>query len=175
MEVSEIEKIARETHVHFVDAMWERFGLSENPGYCLVTAKPMFSSGGFFYGCPDNIWMNDLLLDNETDIVDTACHESSHFLHPFSRKMYGDNSKKPARDQFLSEVVAHLGTMVYLGLNYGSERINNYLGERPYNESLIAHDVFEGDRNLLTRLANVDMVKAKKLILPHLKRPLERW
>ncbi len=38
---------------------------------------------------------------------------------------------------------------------------------------LLAHDIFESDRALLTKITSLDMRQARQLILPHLKRPLD--
>jgi hypothetical protein len=178
MEISDIERIAKETHVHFVDTMWERFGWTSHPGYCKVIARPFLIHGALTVPLPDQTHIiyisTSFTYNKETTVVDTTCHESAHYLHIFGRKEVErrgvDNI--PSRNIHLDEIVANLGSVIYLNDLFGQERARKFGGEEPSYTTLVAYDIFEGDKSLLTKIANLDMVKAKKLILPHLKRPL---
>ena len=168
----ERQKIAFEAHSNYVDEMYKRFGLVQNPGHCIVEIQPMLvSAGGFFYDPQDHIWVNDVISD-ETEIVDETCHESGHFLHPFARREY-QNGRKANNN--LCEIVSHLGSLVYFRIKSGRKRVTGYLERSKCSDSkheaLIAKDIFEANMGLLEKIAQSNMEEIISLISPHLQRP----
>lgn len=162
-------ELARNHHRDFVDLMWDKFGLSQHPGYCILEIKPLFSQGGFRYD-PDTIVLNDTLSD-DLEIKATTYHETTHFLNPFARMLHEKKLKTKEKDRLLHETLANLGVMIFLEIK--KEEVRQYFSEKHTYSQLLARDILEGNKSLLNQLAQIDMDKAKELIAPHLKRPLQ--
>ena len=122
-----IVDIALEIHRDFIDKMYPLFGLDKHPEYCVIEIKPLISLGGIIYGKldrPDRIIMNDSYLHWQ-EVRNTSCHESAHILHPFARREYERTKRRSnKRNCFLGEIVAHLGSLVYLEKIYPSSYLN---------------------------------------------------
>lgn len=172
--IEERKNIAERVHKNFVNAMWQKFGLTSHPGYCLVKIVPLLSLGGFSYAPEENILLNDLLY-TLSEIRNETYHETAHFLDPFNRDQYKRRVEPSSGDILLHETLANLATMVYLDLSEGNETAKafpSYNG-RPTYSSLLALDIFEKNKDILSELAYMSMRKARKIILPYLRRPLD--
>lgn len=171
--IEERKSLAERVHRNFVDEMWSKFRLPSHPGYCLVQIVPLISLGGFSYEPQESVFLNDVLY-TALEIKNETYHETAHFLDPFNRRLYQQGMKPTLGDILLHETIANLATMIYLDLSEGNEVAKSfpfYIG-RPTYSSLLALDLFGGDKDLLSELANVSMKKARKIITPHLKRSL---
>lgn len=174
IKIEERKNLADIAHKNFVDRMWSKFGLISHPGYCLVQIMPLISLEGFSYKPQESIFLNDI-LSTQSEIRNETYHGSAHFLDPFIRELHKRGVEPSSGDVLLHETLANLATMVYLDLSEGNEvakALPSYNGKPTYS-SLLALDIFEENKDLLSELAYMSMRKAKKIILPHLKRRLD--
>ena len=156
-------------HREFVDKMHPAFGLAQHPGYCTIEVKPLIVSGGFIL--PDKILIND--LNAPDSVAHIVFHESAHFLHPYCRTFWQNFLQTGKRGpESLNEVVAHLGTIIFLSRHRGSDEVEKYINDRRGQPVLlIAQDLFP-QTNLLEKLANADFKEAKRIIAPYTLRRL---
>ena len=121
-----------------------------------------------------HIFLND---DIEEDAFKyTTWHESSHFLHPFWRQNRQKLKDTPQRNYRLNEIVAELGSLIFLDENYGlsSENIRKYLAggrkSRKFNEGeLTALVIAKRNKDLFGKIVNDDMNNVRRILTPYRK------
>ena len=169
------QMVAEEEHRKFVDSMYPRFGLKNHPGYCEIK-RPLFNPGCLVETDDGQIkmFLND---DIEEDAFKyTTWHESSHFLHPFWRQNRQKLKDTPQRNYRLNEIVAELGSLIFLDENYGlsSENIRKYLAggrkSRKFNEGeLTALVIAKRNKDLFGKIVNDDMNNVRRILTPYRK------
>lgn len=171
--------IAELFHRQFVDEMWPRFGLTAHPGYALIEILPLFAEGFNDKPVP-TIFLADHLTAYQ--IKNLTYHGSGHFLDPFRRKLWKKYRKEISKsDYFFGEIVANLATRIYLSFSEGNEaavqpalyETSLESREEPCYCEMLSLDLFESDKSILEKLANIGPKEARKLILPHLKQRLD--
>ena len=172
--LTEMQNIAEQAHRNFVNAMWQRFMLNTHPEYCLIEIVPMLSLGGFSYGPPDIISLNDLLT-TAAKFEYESWHESSHFLDPFCRELHNKGEMPIPEDRLLHEIVSILAIMVYVDSNKEAEKVYEFVhNNSPLTYSAkLALDIFDGNKDILPELVHADMRTARPKIMPYIKRELD--
>ena len=159
-------KLAEEIHRTFIDRMFSQFGISEHPGYCDVHLKPLLCDGGFLYNTSrDLIYLSDI-IDGSSEIVETASHESGHFLHRFARRYYQQHKKGlEGQDYLLGEIIAHLGSIIFLNDIKDTTTLSYLLNDSPCYAGIIASKLYSHNKNILPRLTNISMIQAQPIIV----------
>lgn len=159
--------ITHNVHKHFVDTMRERFH-STSEDYCEIQLLNMLSSGGYNYEPHDILFMNEFQTSEE-QVIAVAAHESSHFLHEYARQLYNQGGLEALdtdRRSWVGEVVANLGTMIYLDENFWPIDVHNYI-RRPTllpEADLDSIRAFHKGNDILGKLSMATPEEARELI-----------
>lgn len=135
------QKIAELEHQRFVDIMHPYFGLGQHPGYIGIRVRPLLVSGIL---SRSGIYLSD--SDGVEDLSYGAWHESGHFLHNIRNPyMMGEleKSKRFNNRVVLAEIVAELGTLIFLDVTEGldSKVIEKYSIGPEMNTALNPEDI----------------------------------
>lgn len=182
------QELAEQRHRHFVDNMWQRFGLKQSPGYFPIQVRPLllFETTAFHksYDNGAKIFLSDPSFEKKEpteedykEFLYSIVHGSAHALHSKTRKFEYTNKvigKEKARILLSTEILADYASLVYFK-KYDPKNFQMAFWKATW-EAELPQRLFLMNPNMLETLANSDcagIINAVKREIGNFKNPYE--